>query len=77
MALPAKNVIRMCLEALIETQSTPKFFREELRSGALERRLEILTPLVFDPHGRVRAVLAAKEWLEWCDDIEADGGGVK
>ena len=57
------EIISACVEALIETHPEPNTFRDRLSDGYCEILLQMTNPSVFDPHGRVRAVLDAQEWL--------------
>lgn len=58
----AETVIRCCLDALVATQCAPDMFAVQLESGELDRRWKAIGP-AFDPHGRVVAAIAARNWL--------------
>ncbi len=61
------EVVRNLLDALIITHPRSEYFREMLADGSMDRRMEQIGADVFDPERRVRAAIAARDWLKLND----------
>jgi hypothetical protein len=62
-----REALKQLLFIVIKTHPHSTEFREQLHSGELERRLEIMGG-AFDPIGKVKAVLDAKAALAQSDE---------
>lgn len=58
-----KAIVEKCVEVIISSHPQSKLFREQLQSGELGRRLNMIGADIFDPQHRARTVLKAQAAL--------------